>query len=49
MNQAMFLSTQFWWLLSLIVPLVVGIYAHMKVTGTYANFDISPELMELLA
>ena len=38
MNTELFLSTQFWWLVSLIVPLAVGLYAHMRVTGAYRKY-----------
>lgn len=36
--ETLFQSTQFWMYASLIIPLVVGIYAHMRVTNTYKKY-----------
>ena len=36
------LSTQFWWIVSLIVPIALGLYAHFKVTGAYHKYSKIP-------
>lgn len=41
-NPEFFLSTQFWWLASLIIPIVLGVYAHMRVTGAYRKYAQVP-------
>jgi uncharacterized protein len=38
MTESLLTSTQFWWWASLIIPLVVGLYAHHKITSTYARY-----------
>jgi len=41
-NPEFFLSTQFWWIASLIIPIVVGTYAHIRVTGAYRKYAQVP-------
>jgi Zn-dependent membrane protease YugP len=33
-----YLHSQFWWLVSLVIPLAVGLYAHFRVTGAYHKY-----------
>lgn len=42
MDYSLFISSKFWWIISLVVPLVVGLYAHLRVTGTYAKYSKVP-------
>ena len=36
--QSFLFSSQLWWIISLIGPLILGLYAHARVTGTYAKY-----------
>lgn len=42
MNAELLHSTQFWWIASLVIPLVVGIYAHIRVTSAYRKYSKVP-------
>jgi len=36
--QSFLFSTQLWWIIALVGPLVLGIYAHMRITNTYKKY-----------
>lgn len=36
--QSFLFSTQLWWIIAMVGPLILGIYAHMRITNTYKKY-----------